>query len=313
MEHVKSDLRKPVRGGVETSAPGESCGPEAASASRTGGRTRLPRGQAVSSLSRRLGRDASSLLPDLAIIEPLFDHLPDTAFFLKDCQGRYLVVNQSLVERCGLRHKTQLVGRHVRDVFPKELAEVYAAQDQTVLRTCRPLIDHLELHWYASRRPGWCLTTKLPIRDQQGQVVGVIGISRDLRAPGESNTIPASIASTLEYLEGHFDEPLSPSALAKRAALPSFRFARLVKRIFRLSPKKLILQTRLNAAARLLTETDSGVAEIAYSCGFYDQSALTRAFRSATSLTPTQFRAMKGRAEANPKPEIRNRKPVPES
>jgi len=255
-----------------------------------------------------MGRDARSLLPDLAVVEPLFDHLPETAFYLKDCQGRYLAVNQSLVERCGLRHKSQLVGRHVREVFPKELAEIYAAQDQTVLRTGRPLIDHLELHWYASRRPGWCLTTKLPVRDQQGRVLGVIGISRDLRAPGESNTIPASIASALEYLEGHFDEPLSPSALAKRAALPSFRFARLVKRIFRLSPKKLILQTRLNAAARLLTETDSAVAQIAYSCGFYDQSALSRAFRSATNLTPTQFRAMKGRAMGDPKSEVPNPK-----
>ncbi len=46
-------------------------------------------------------------------------------------------------------------------------------------------------------------------------------------------------------------------------------------------------------AARLLAETDHPIAEIAHSCGFYDHSALTRAFRSATCLTPTQFRAAK--------------------
>ncbi len=250
---------------------------------------RLP---AATALNERTAAQASGLLPGLAVIEPLFDHLPETAFYLKDCQGRYVAVNQSLVERCGLRHKAELLGCHVRQIFPKELADVYAAQDEAVLRSGRPIIDHLELHWYAARRAGWCLTTKLPIRDPQGRVLGIIGISRDLRAPGESHAIPASIAGALEYLEKHFDEPLSPSALAKHAALPSVRFARLVKRIFRLSPKKLILQTRLNAAARLLSETDLSVAQIACACGFYDQSALTRAFRSATNLTPTQFRTI---------------------
>ena len=239
------------------------------------------------------GAAARAVSPELAIIEQLFDHIHETAFFLKDAAGRYLAVNQSLVERCGLQNKAELLGRHVREVFPRELAELYARQDQTVLRTGRPIIDHLELHWYANRRPGWCLTTKLPMRDDSGKIVGVAGISRDLRAPGDNETIPASLASTLEYLEAHCDERLSPSSLARLANLSPVRFARLIKRIFRLTPNQLIVQTRLAAAARLLTETDRSIADIAVSCGFYDHSAMTRAFRSATNLTPTQIRALK--------------------
>lgn len=233
------------------------------------------------------------LSTELAVIEQLFDHVPDTAFFIKDSRGRYLAVNQSLVERCGCRDKQELLGRHVREIYPKELAELYASQDQTVLRTGRTIIDHLELHWYEHRRPGWCLTTKLPMRNQAGDSVGVVGISRDLRAPGDRETIPASLASTLEYLETHCDDPISPGSLARRAGLPPVRFARLIKRIFRLTPNQLITQTRLAAAARMLTETSRPVADIAYDCGFYDHSAMTRAFRSATNLTPTQFRSLK--------------------
>ncbi len=230
---------------------------------------------------------------ELTIIERLFDHVPDTAFFIKDARGRYIAVNQSLVERCGCRDKKELLGRHVQEIFPKELAELYAYQDQSVLRTGRTIIDHLELHWYAHRRPGWCLTTKLPMRNHHGVIVGVVGISRDLRAPGDRETIPASLASTLEYLEAHCDDPISPSSLAKRAGLPAVRFARLIKRIFRVTPNQLIMQTRLAAAAQLLVETDHPVADIAYHCGFYDHSALTRAFRSATNLTPSQFRSLR--------------------
>jgi len=231
--------------------------------------------------------------PELAIIERLMDHVPDIAFFIKDSRGRYLAVNNSLVERCGCNSKQELLGRDVREIFPKNLAELYAHQDQTVLRTGRPIVDHLELHWYAHRRPGWCLTTKFPLRNYGGSVVGVAGISRDLRAPGDRDSIPASLASTLEYLEAHCDEPISPSSLAHRAGLPPVRFARLIKRIFRLTPNQLIMQTRLAMAARLLTETNRPVSDIAYDCGFYDHSALTRAFRSATNLTPTQFRSLK--------------------
>lgn len=229
----------------------------------------------------------------LAILEALFDHVPDTVFFLKDQAGRYLAVNKSLVERCGLRAKRDLIGRHVRAIFPAPLAERYAAQDESVLRTGRPIIDRLELHWYPRRRTGWCLTTKFPLRGDAGRVNGLAGISRDLRAPGDAEIIPPSLVGVLEHLERRHAEALSLSSLALRAGLPPVRFARLIKRIFRVTPSQLITQTRLAAASRLLQETTQSVADIALACGFYDHSAFTRAFRLATGVTPTEFRRAK--------------------
>src|SRR5438874_1868996 len=125
-------------------------------------------------LAGALAETAPVVSAELAIIEQLFDHLPETVFFMKDARGHYIAVNQSLVERCGCRDKQELIGRHVREIFPKELAKLYAEQDQAVVRTGRPIIDHLELHWYAHRRPGWCLTTKLPMRNQAGSIIGVM-------------------------------------------------------------------------------------------------------------------------------------------
>jgi PAS domain S-box-containing protein len=231
----------------------------------------------------------------LALIEQIFDQVPEIIFFIKDLNGQYTAVNQSLVERCGLKEKKQLLRRRVVEIFPKELAEIYARQDAQVLRAGQPINNHLEMHWHARSKPGWCLTTKLPIRDQNGVICGMVGISRDLRAPGDRRAIPPSLVTTLEYLESHYQEPISPRQLAGLAGLPPVRFARLIKRIFRLTPTQLILQMRLAAAGRLLAETRHSVAHIAGQCGFYDHSALTRAFRSVTKLTPTQFRALKSR------------------
>jgi PAS domain S-box-containing protein len=228
----------------------------------------------------------------MVMVERIFDHVPEIAFFIKDVQGRYAAVNQSLVERCGFKEKEQLLGRDVRQVFPKELAEVYLKQDQKVLRTGRPIVDHLEMHWYAKRKPGWCLTTKLPIFDQSGAVIGVAGISRDLGVLNRSEAIPAGLAKAVEYLEAHYQESLSSRTLADIARLHPARLARLIKRIFRLTPNQLILQIRLSAAATLLAETRDSVADVAYASGFYDHSALTRAFKAVTRLTPTQYRAI---------------------
>jgi AraC-like DNA-binding protein len=160
------------------------------------------------------------------------------------------------------------------------------------LRKGQSIIDRLELHWYIRRRSGWCLTTKLPVRDRGGRIIGVVGVSRDLRAPGDRDIIPARLAATLEYLETHYENAVSPSLLARHAGLPPVRFARLIKRIFRLTPHQLITQTRLAAASHLLRETNRSLADIALDCGFYDHSAFTRAFRSATNLTPSQYRAI---------------------
>ncbi len=224
-------------------------------------------------------------------LERLFAQTPDIAFFIKDREGRYTVVNRSLVERNGLRDKSQLIGRRPHEVFPGDLGRSFSEQDARVISSGRPILDHLELHWRAPQRPVWCLTTKLPLRDAAGHVTGLIGISRDVRAPVGVADISAGVSRALEYLENHFAEEMSPSSLARRAGVSQPRFARIVKRVFGMTPGQIITKTRLAAASLKLRESGVSISEVALDCGFFDHSAFTRAFRSATGITPTQFRA----------------------
>jgi AraC-like DNA-binding protein len=227
---------------------------------------------------------------ETAMVEKIFDHVPDIVFFIKDAYGRYIAVNQSLVERCGFKEKRQLLGRTVSEIFPKELAKIYSDQDNQVLQKGQTILNHLEMHWLAYRKPGWCLTTKLPIFGQTNSVIGVAGISRDLLTPGRGESIPPNLTKAMERLESNYDDHLTPSILAAQAGLPPARFARVIKRIFGLTPNQLILQTRLSAVTKLLTDSNKSISEIALACGFYDHSALTRAFKSVIKLTPTQYR-----------------------
>jgi AraC-like DNA-binding protein len=227
---------------------------------------------------------------DTSLLEKLFDQAPDVAFFIKDAAGRYLAVNDSLVERHGLQHKSQVLGKRPCEICPGDFGRIPSAQDAAVLRTGRPILDHLELHWYAPHKPGWCLTTKLPIFDTNGKATGLIGISRDVRAPIEARDIPLEFATALEFFENNLAEEVTPSALARRAKLAPARFARLMKRFFGLTPSQFITKTRIAAASRLLRDTELPVASIALECGFYDHSAFTRMFRAMTGVTPSQFR-----------------------
>ena len=227
---------------------------------------------------------------DARLLELIFDHTPDIAFFIKDAAGRYLVVNESLVERHGLSSKSQMLGRRPCDVCLGEFGRIPTEQDAALLRTGRPIIERLELHWDAPHKPVWCLTTKLPMRDANGDVIGLIGISKDVRAPMPVKEIPTEIATALRRLEIAFADPLTPSVRARIAGLPGARFARSIRRIFGITPSQLIAKTRIAAASRLLRETTRTIADIAHECGYADHSAFSRAFRAVTGVTPAHFR-----------------------
>jgi PAS domain S-box-containing protein len=231
-----------------------------------------------------------ALLIESRLLEQLADLMHDTAFFVKDALGRYLVVNQSLVERHGLADKWQMIGRRPCDVCPGDYGRIPTEQDAQVLRTGRPIIERLELFWRRPGMPVWGLTSKLPMRDEQGRVTGLIGISKDLTALVSREDVPPAAAQALSYLETAYDQPVSPSSLARKAGMSAARFARVIKRIHGLTPMQLITKTRITAGARLLRETDASIAEVALECGFSDHSAFSRAFRAVTGLSPTEHR-----------------------
>lgn len=231
-----------------------------------------------------------TLLVDARVIELVTDLMHDTAFFIKDASGRYLVVNQSLVERHGLKDKSQMLGRRPCDVCPGDYGRIPTEQDEQVLRTGQPIVERLELFWRRPNVPVWGLTSKLPVRDERGQVTGLIGISKDLAAPVSRDDVSPKVARVLRYLETAYDDPVSPSSLARKAGMTAARFARIIRRIHGISPMQLITKTRITVGSRLLCETDASIAQIALDCGFADHSAFTRTFRAVTGASPTEYR-----------------------
>lgn len=228
---------------------------------------------------------------DVDAVTSLFDRLPDVVFFAKDATGSYAAVNETLVRRLGRRSKAEVLGRTADEVFRHPLGGRYLQQDRAVCRTGRPMEDMLELHLYPDGSEGWCITDKLPVRGPGGAVVGLVGISRDVHAPAGGRESLSDLAAALQLIHERYGEPLRISRLAATARMSVYQFTRRVRALFGLTPAQLVIKTRIDAARVLLGESSATVAEIAFSCGYCDQSAFTRQFRRVVGLAPAQYRA----------------------
>ena len=232
-------------------------------------------------------------------LESLFDCLTDVVFFIKNARGEYVVVNQAMVERCGRREKAEVIGHTADEMFPSPLGRSYRAQDEQVLHTGQPIRDQLELQIYSSGGTGWCLTQKLPLVGRDGQVVGLVGISRDLQAPNETGQDYAPVADAVHRIQEHFDQPLKVQDLAALAGLSSYQFEQRIRRIFQITAGQFIQKVRMDEAVRCLRDTDDPISHIALRCGYSDQSAFTRQFRQTVRMSPAQYRRasrLKGRS-----------------
>ncbi|WP_296255479.1 MULTISPECIES: AraC family transcriptional regulator [unclassified Pseudomonas] len=228
------------------------------------------------------------LLGNLERVAPLLDAIPGVVFFIKDAHARYALVNRTLVQRCGFTQKHQLVGRTAEEVFPVRFGPLYTAQDRRVLADGRQLSDQLELHLYYGNQPIWCLTHKIALRDGQGTIIGLAGISRDLQVL-QSHPAYQKLAEVDAYIREHFARPITLQELTAIAGLSIAQLERHCKRIFQLTPRQMIHKARLGEASRLLRE-DLSITDVALRCGYTDHSAFSRQFRSLTGVSPSVYR-----------------------
>ena len=226
--------------------------------------------------------------PDL--IEALFDGMPDALFYIKDQHGRYLWANQTLIERAGLDGLHAVVGKTADQLFPVSGPSTMA-QDMEVIRTGHPSRDLLRLYRTYRGERYWCLSSKFPLLDASGSIVGLAGLSRDLPRPNERHRSYQRLSRFLRYVDLHLGQSLQIADAAGYASVSTDTLGRLVLEVFHMTPKQLLMKKRIDRACQLLEETSMSITDVAAACGYADHSAFSRQFRLATHVTPVQFRA----------------------
>ena len=222
----------------------------------------------------------------------LVEALPQIMGSLKGLDGRYQYVNTGFAQRVG-RDSSAIVGSTVHDLFPADLADSYASQDESVLTSGRPLSSHLELIVRADASLGWYVTSKSTI-EHDNTVIGLAALSIDLNSQLQS--AHAGLAAAIGAIRLEVARPWRVADLARIANLNPVQLERQCRRTLGLPPRSLIQRLRLEHAVHLITTTDDTLGAIAAACGFYDQSSFTRQFRFVLGLTPGAYRSAAPRA-----------------
>ena len=132
-----------------------------------------------------IGRDITErqqmearLAEERNLLRTLVDNLPDVVY-VKDTESRFLLLNDILARQLGAESVEAAIGKTDFDYYPREMAEAFFADDQRVVRFGEP-VTREEPGRDAQGKPLWVLTTKAPLRDASGRVIGLVGIGRDI-------------------------------------------------------------------------------------------------------------------------------------
>jgi len=120
-----------------------------------------------------------ALTTERNLLRTLIDNLPDPTYF-KDTDSCFVAGNMAVAQIMGAETPDQLLGKTDFDFYPQELAERFYADERQVIQSGQPLISQEEPVTDPTGRVRWFSTTKVPLRDEQGNVVGVVGIGRDI-------------------------------------------------------------------------------------------------------------------------------------
>lgn len=113
------------------------------------------------------------------LLRTVIDNLPDR-IYVKDTQGHYVLDNPAHQRKLGVSDPAQVIGKTSADFFDPDAAARIAADDAEIIRTGAPLLEREEVSEDKGGASRWLLTTKVPLDDGNGRIIGIVGLSRDI-------------------------------------------------------------------------------------------------------------------------------------
>ena len=107
------------------------------------------------------------------------DNLPDMIYF-KDRESRFIRINLALAKMFDLDHPARAIGKTDFDFFPAEHANEFYRDEEKIIRTGQPIVGKEEKVAWPDGQVAWDSTTKMPLRDANGNTIGTFGVSRDI-------------------------------------------------------------------------------------------------------------------------------------
>lgn len=122
---------------------------------------------------------------DRALVNAFLHNVPDHVYF-KDRESRFITASTSQLRALGCTSPAELRGRTDFDFFNSDHASRAFEDEQRIIRTGQPMLSKLENETWPDGRVTWVLTSKLPLRNEQGEIIGTFGVSKDVTKEKET-------------------------------------------------------------------------------------------------------------------------------
>ena len=153
------------------------------------------------------------------LLQSLMNSIPDAVYF-KDTRSRFLMISRALAKKHHLADPQQAVGKTDADYFTAPHAKQALADEQTIMRTGQPMEGIEESETWPDGSITWASTTKMPLRNQSGRIVGTFGISRDITARKQAQLLLAEKTELLHKKSQQIEDELKMARELQLAMLP---------------------------------------------------------------------------------------------
>lgn len=160
-----------------------------------------------------------ALETERSLLRSVIDNIID-AVFVKDAEGRYILGNAAHAERLGIASPAEIMGKTSYDFFPEEVARGFEQDDAQVIKTGGPIINRHEFIGGGGGRVQWLSTTKVPLRDANGKIIGIVGIGRDITARKIAEEKLAKYTQELKVKNEEMEDDLNMAREVQQAFLP---------------------------------------------------------------------------------------------
>ena len=132
------------------------------------------------------------------LLRTLIDNIPDFIYY-KDKKSRFVRINKAQAEWLGLSSPEQALGTSDFDYYPEETARKFYKEEQRIIKSGKPMINREEVQPDSKGNVKWISsTTKVPLRNSKGDVIGIVGISRDITKQKETERLLKEAHDMLE-------------------------------------------------------------------------------------------------------------------
>jgi AraC-like DNA-binding protein len=234
------------------------------------------------------------------LLDLLFNQVPEVCFFIKDAQYRFVTGNPALAQIMGASSIDEVVGKTDVEFTADFLADAFRADDRSVLKDGLLILNKLELVPVLDTLE-WRCTTKVPLYDLDDQIIGLAGMTREIKDSDAVYQNHPEMHAIVDYIQSHYQEGLTKADMAAAANISLSTVERLFRKTFGITPGQYARKIRLNAACQMIRDTDRSLVKIAEACGFFDQASMTHAFRSEIKITPNRYRQRYSNTSSEPR------------